>query len=444
MALPVVTIVGRPNVGKSSLLNLISGKFISIVEPTAGVTRDRVSVIIDIDDRFFELIDTGGYGIVDVEDLTEHVDRQIHQAIEASDVVLFVVDIRDGIMPLDVVMARKLRKASLNVILVANKADTTKLMGGAGEFVRLGFGEAICVSASNVVNKAVLVEKIIESIEHLPHETPEKPVMKIAIVGKRNVGKSTFINSIAGEERVIASEVAGTTRDAIDVRFERDGNKFLIIDTAGVRQKRKMSGNIEFYGYTRALRSINRADVVLFMMDATMKLSQADKKLAHSICDEYKACIIVVNKWDLAVDYADTEEYADYITEMLPALRFTPIAFTTATDGKNIQSVLDLTTEIFKQASCDIPTAMINKVIEDINSKRVSGTKNKSGKPKIFYGTQVAKLPISILLFVNHPELFDDAYMRYATNRFREMIGADEVPIRLMLRARGGDRNKKR
>ena len=223
MALPVVTIVGRPNVGKSSLLNVISGKMISIVEATAGVTRDRVSAIVDVDDRFFELIDTGGYGIVDVEDLTGHVEHQIHQAIEASDVVLFVVDIRDGIMPLDVEMARKLRKADLNVILVANKADTATLMGGGGEFARLGFGEPVCVSAANIVNKAVLLERIIEEIEHLPHETPEKAAMKIAIVGKRNAGKSTFVNSIVGEERVIASEVAGTTRDAVDVRFERDG-----------------------------------------------------------------------------------------------------------------------------------------------------------------------------------------------------------------------------
>ncbi|MBW8014814.1 MAG: ribosome biogenesis GTPase Der [Planctomycetes bacterium] len=443
MALPVVTIVGRPNVGKSSLLNVISGKMISIVEPTAGVTRDRVSAIVDVDDRFFELIDTGGYGIVDVEDLTGHVEHQIHLAIEASDVVLFVVDIRDGIMPLDVEMARKLRKADLNVILVANKADTATLMGGGGEFVRLGFGDPVCVSAANIVNKAVLLEKVIEAIEHLPHETPEKAAMKIAIVGKRNAGKSTFVNSIVGEDRVIASEVAGTTRDAVDVHFERDGQKFLVIDTAGVRKKSKMSSDIEYYGYTRALRSINRADVVLFMLDATSKIAQADKKLAHSICDEYKACIIVVNKWDLAVDFADTDDYADYITEMLPALRFTPIAFTTATDGKNIQSVLDLATEIYKQASADIPTALINKSIEKINLRRIPGTKKKRGMPRILYGTQVAKLPISILLFVNHPHLFDDNYMRYATNQFRDMIGIEEVPIRLMLRARGGDRSKR-
>ena len=428
--------------GKSSLLNVISGKMISIVEATAGVTRDRVSVIVDVNGRFFELIDTGGYGIVDVKDLTGHVEHQIHQAIEASDVVLFVVDIREGVMPLDVEMARKLRKADLNVILVANKADTAKQIGGGGEFARLGFGNPICVSAANIVNKAVLLERIIEEIEHLPNETPEKEAMKIAIVGKRNAGKSTFVNSIVGEERVIASEVAGTTRDAVDVRFERDGQKFLVIDTAGVRKKRKMADDIEFYGYTRALRSIKRADVVLFMMDATSKIAQADKKLAHSICDEYKACVIVVNKWDLAMDFADTDDYADYITEMLPGLRHTPIAFTTASDGKNIQSVLDLAAEIFKQASSDVPTARLNKAIEEINAKRIAGSKKKRGMPKILYGTQVAKLPISILLFVNHPELFDDNYMRFATNQFREMIGIDEVPIRLMLRARGGNRKK--
>ena len=436
MALPVVTIVGRPNVGKSSLLNVISGKMISIVEPTAGVTRDRVSTIVEANERFFELIDTGGYGIVDIEDLTGHVNNQIHQAIQSSDLVLFVVDIRDGVMPLDVEIARKLRKADLNVIFVANKADTAKIASSAGEFTRLGFGHPICVSAANIVNKGVLVEKIIDAIDHLPNETPKKETMKIAIVGKRNAGKSTFINSIVGEERVIASNVAGTTRDA--VRFERDGQHFLIIDTAGVRKKRKMADNIEFYGYSRAMRSIKRADVVLFMMDATSKISQADKKLANAVFDEYKACVLIVNKWDLAKEYADTEAYAEYITKMLPGLRNAPIAFTTATDGRNTQSVLDLATEIYKQATTQLPTARLNKAVELINSRKISGTKHKTGFPKIFYATQVATLPVSLLLFVNHPQLFDENFMRFAKNQLGELLEIEEVPIRLMLRARRG------
>lgn len=436
LALPVVAIVGRPNVGKSSLLNCISGKMVSIVEPTAGVTRDRVSVIVEHDERFFELIDTGGYGIVDHEDLTEHVESQIYQAIQSADLILFVVDVREGIMPLDKEMARKLRKEGLNVILVANKADTAKISSGAGEFVRLGFGEAFCVSAANIVNKQPLLENIVEALDHLPKESPKKDEMKIAIVGKRNAGKSTFINSIVGEDRVIVSEVAGTTRDAIDVRFERNGQQFLVIDTAGVRKKSKIADNIEFYGFSRAMRSIKRADVVLFMMDATTKLAQADKKLGHAINGEYKACVIVVNKWDLAKDFADTEDYANYISEMLPGLGCAPIAFTTASDGKNTQSVLDLAAEIFKQATTQVPTGKLNRAIEEINERRVGGNKKRRGTPRIFYGTQVAVSPVSLLLFVNRPELFDTNYMRFATNRFQEILGLEEVPIRLMLRAR--------
>jgi GTP-binding protein len=388
------------------------------------------------------LNDTGGYGIVDVGELTEHVEHQIHQAVASADLALFVVDVREGIMPLDQTMARLLRKEDLNVLLVANKADTAKLMGGAGEFQRLGFGEPLCVSATNFINKSVLVEEIVEQLEHLPHDLPGKEVMKFAIVGKRNAGKSTFINSIVGEERVIASEVPGTTRDAIDVRFERDGQKFIAIDTAGVRKKSKMSDSIEFYSFMRAIRSIKRADVVLFMIDSTLKLSQADKKLAHLITEEHKACIIVINKWDLAKDVADADDYGDYVLEMLPSLKHAPLAFTTATEGKNIQSVLDLTSEIFKQASTQITTGKLNKAVEEINAKKVGVARKNKGFPKIFYGTQVATNPVSILLFVNHPEYFDDNFMRFLTNQFREKLDLEEVPIRIMLRARGGAKRK--
>ena len=205
--------------GKSSLLNSIAGKMISIVEPTAGVTRDRVSTIVETGDRFFELIDTGGYGIVDSDELSDHVESQILQAISTADLALFVVDIRDGILPLDTKIAQMMRKNDLKTLLVANKADSPKQLGGAGEFLRLGFGEPICVSATNFINKAVLLERVVEELEHLPKEVHKKEEMKIAVVGKRNAGKSTFINALVGENRVIVSDVPGTTRDAIDVRF---------------------------------------------------------------------------------------------------------------------------------------------------------------------------------------------------------------------------------
>ncbi len=434
MALPVVAIIGRPNVGKSSLLNALAGKMISIVEPTAGVTRDRVSAIVENRERYFELIDTGGYGIVDSDELSEHVENQIQQGIASANLILFVVDIRDGVMPLDVEIAQLLRKTNLNVVLIANKADTSRLSAGAGEFSRLGFGQAICVSATNNINQTVVTERILSELEHLPKEKPGKAVMKIAVVGKRNAGKSTFINSIVGQERVIVSEVPGTTRDAVDVRFEKDGHTFLAIDTAGVRKKRKMGSAIEFYGYTRAVRSIRRADVVLFMIDSALKISQVDKKLAYLIRDEYKACVLVINKWDLAKDFADTTDYEAYLTEVLPGLRYAPLAFTTATDGKNIQSVLDLAGELFKQASAKIPTATLNKAIEALAEQEVSSGRKKRGHPKIYYGTQVASLPISLLLFVNRVDLFDENFRRFAVNKLREALGVEEVPIRLLLR----------
>lgn len=437
MALPVVTIIGRPNVGKSSLLNSLSGQMISIVDPTAGVTRDRVSAVISRDDRYFELVDTGGYGIVDSDALEEHVENQIFQAIATADVVIFMVDIREGVMPLDTRIAQLIRKHDLNVILVANKADSPKQLPHAGEFIKLGFGEPICISAKSMVNRAELLDRICDELDHLPKEKPADAVMKISVVGKRNAGKSTFINGVVGHERVIASEVPGTTRDAVDVRFEKDGREYVIIDTAGVRKVGKMQNDIEYYGYTRSTRSIRRADVVLFMMDATTKISQVDKKLCHLIHEEHKPCVIVVNKWDLAKDFADTQDYADYLDKVLVGIRHAPIAFTTATEAKNIQSVLDLTAELFKLSNTKIPTAKLNKAIEIISEERVGGSRKKGGRPKIYYATQVATGPVCILLFVNNPGLFDEPYERFIIGRLGELLGLEEIPIRLLMRKRG-------
>ena len=246
MALPVVVIIGRPNVGKSSLLNALAGEMISIVEPTPGVTRDRVSTIIGRNDKYFEIVDTGGYGLVDSEELSEHIQKQIYQAIESADLVLFMVDIRDGVVPLDEKIAGLLRKHSLDVIGVANKADTAKLFPDAAEFSKLGFGEFLCISAKNNLNKNVLLDRIFEKLATLESARPPEPVMKIAIVGKRNAGKSTLVNAMVGSERVIVSETPGTTRDAVDVRFEKDGKTIVVIDTAGVRKKSKIADSIEF------------------------------------------------------------------------------------------------------------------------------------------------------------------------------------------------------
>ncbi len=435
MALPTVAIIGRPNVGKSSLLNALAGERISIVEPTAGVTRDRISALIERDERHFELVDTGGYGIVDADQLSDHVEHQIQRAIDSADLVVFMVDIRDGIVPLDKKIAQMLRKQNLSVIGVANKADTAKMFPAAGEFARLGFGEFLCISAANNLNKTVLLERILEKLKDLESTKPDTPIMKIAIVGKRNAGKSTIVNAMVGEDRVIVSETPGTTRDAVDVRFEKDGKTIVAIDTAGVRKKGKMADSIEFYGYVRATKSIYRADVVLLLIDAAVPISQVDKKLARFIVEEHKSCIIVVNKWDLAKDSADTDDYEEYLTKMLPGLKFAPIAFTTATEAKNIQSLLDLTAEIFKQTITQISTPKLNKAFEIIKEERVGATKrSKHGWPKIYYATQIAANPITILMFVNNPALFEENYRRFIINRLQSMLPVAEVPIRLLAR----------
>ena len=435
MALPVVAIIGRPNVGKSSLFNAIAGEMISIVEPTAGVTRDRVSTVFEYNDRYFELIDTGGYGIVDSDELKEHIENQIMQAISLDDLVLFVVDVRDGLTSLDEEIARLLRKNDLeNIILVANKADEAKMFPAAADFAKLGFGHALCISATNNMNKQLLVEKIVELLKDHINEKPKNVEMRLAIVGKRNAGKSTLTNAIAGSDRVIVSEIPGTTRDAVDVRFEKDGKTFIVIDTAGLRKKSSLANSIEFYGYVRATRSVGRADVVLLLVDAAEPISQVDKKLTALIAEEYKACIIVVNKWDLAKGKASTDDYVKYLGKMLPQLSYAPIAFITATEGKNVQSVLDLATELYKQATTKVSTPRLNRAIEQISEERLGGKIRVAHLPKIYYATQVAIKPITIILFVNRAELFDENYKRFLVGRLRDNLGFAEVPIRLLVR----------
>jgi GTP-binding protein len=424
-------------VGKSSLLNAVAGEMISIVDPTAGVTRDRVSTFVGRDDKFFELIDTGGYGIVDSDRLSDHIEGQILQAIATADLVMFVVDIREGITPLDSKIAELLRKHDLNVLGVANKADSGKMFPAAGEFTRLGFGEFLCVSAQNNLNKAVLLDTLFQRLEPLLEAgAPPEPVMKIAIVGKRNAGKSSIVNAIAGSERVIVSEVPGTTRDAVDVRIEKDGQTLVVIDTAGVRKKGKMANDIEFYSSVRATKSIKRADVVWFLIDATEPVSQPDKVLARLISEEYKTCIIVVNKWDLAKDVAATGDYEEYLTKVLPGLKYAPISFTTAITGKNVQSTLDLSAELFKQATTQIGTGRVNRAFEIIRSERTGARRMAAKWPKIYYVTQVATNPVTFMMFVNDPGLIDDNYRRFIAGRLRELLPIPEVPIRLLARPR--------
>lgn len=437
MSLPMVAIVGRPNVGKSSLLNALAARRISIVDPTAGVTRDRVSVVCEHDDVYFELVDTGGYGIVDRDDLSAHVERQIGHAVEGAALILFVVDAREGLMPLDQTAAEWLRRHDREVLLLANKVDAPTTATETGDFHRLGFGAPIPVSALHRRGIDELREQIAERVRPLSDGlSPGEPVMKLALVGRRNVGKSTFINALAGQERVIVSEVAGTTRDAVDVRFERDGHTYVAIDTAGVRKKGRIADDIEFYSFHRAELSIRRADVVLFLIDATADVSHVDKRLGSYIAEQYKPCIIVINKWDLAKDRANTEDYGEYLLKTLPGLDYAPVAFTTASDNRNVQSVIDLASALFKQARTRVSTGRLNALIEQATSQNLPRPKRGSGPVKVYYATQVSTCPPTIALFVNHPDRVTPGFERFMLNRLREALPFPEVPIRLVFRSR--------
>ena len=437
MSLPIVAIVGRPNVGKSSLLNMVARRRISIVDPTAGVTRDRVSAVCEVGDRYFELIDTGGYGIEDIDDLTEHVEQQIRHAISTASVILFVVDVREEITPLDQEVARLLRTVDVPVRVVANKADVDQHDRQAGVFARLGFGQPICVSALHARNRHALLGLIEEGIGESAWDVVADAVMKVTLVGRRNVGKSTFVNALAGQDRVIVSEVPGTTRDSIDVRFEVDGRAFLAIDTAGVRKKRKQKTAVEFYGYSRALASIQRADVVFFLIDATEPISEVDKKLARYILDEYKPCILVVNKWDLAKGQADAEHYGDYLGKMLPQMSYAPLAFTTALDGRNIRATVDLAQSLFNQARRRVTTGVLNRAVAAVLELQQPAAGKHGGQPKIFYATQISVCPPTIVLFVNNPALIREQYRRFVEKRLRESLPFEEIPVRLLWRQRG-------
>jgi GTP-binding protein len=435
MNLPTVAIVGRPNVGKSSLLNCLSGQKIGIVDPTAGVTRDRVSAVCQIGDVYFELVDTGGFGIEDHDNLTEHVETQIRYAIDQAHLVLFVVDAREGVAVLDQQVARLLRGHDCQVMLVANKVDTIQFEPMIGEFHRLGYGAALPLSAHHGVNRRALMARIAEILAPVAGAEPPKPKMRIAVVGKRNTGKSTFINALAGEQRVIVSEVAGTTRDAVDVTFEKDGQHFVVIDTAGVRKKNKMSGDIEFYSFVRAQRAIHRADVVLLFIDATISVGQVDKKLARFIAEHDKPCILVVNKWDLAKGRAGTDEYQEYLTKVLPEVSYAPISIMTAVEGRGTFETIDLARVLFKQALTRVPTAQINQTLSQVLAVRNATPRFGSRSVRVYYGTQVGISPPTVVLFVNRPELIRDEYRRFLLNRLRESLPFSEIPIRLVIRS---------
>lgn len=444
MALPKVVIIGRPNVGKSSLFNWLAGRRIAIVDGVAGVTRDRVSSLVQVTEdenpRFFELIDTGGIGMVDRDDLAEHVEKQIETAINEADLILFVVDIREELMPLDEEVAARLRYVNTPVILVMNKADTEKFDDRGGEFYKLGRGKPIAVSVEQNRNRKPLLKLIDAMVPPGDDMKPVDAVMKLAAVGRPNTGKSTFINTLAHAERMIVSERPGTTRDSVDVRFELDGLPFMAIDTAGIRRKAKIRDNLDFYSIHRAERSIRRADVVLLFLDPTQGISRLDKQMADYIAKQYKPCIFTVNKWDLMTgdpggSMQAMSRYANVVQHAFRSMNYMPLAFITAQTGKNVKALLNLSQSMFKQAQKRVGTGTLNRVLREAVDAHPPSMRN-SKPPRIYYATQVGTAPPTVVLFVNQTSLFDATYQRYLLNVFREKLPFHDIPLKLYLRAR--------
>ncbi len=439
MSIPQVVIVGRPNVGKSSVLNWLAGVRIAIVDDQAGVTRDRVTHLMCHNDRFFELVDTGGMGIADMDNLTRHIEDQINLAIDSADVILFVVDTREGMLPLDQDVARRLRSVNVPIIVIANKADDERLDIEAEEFYRLGSGKPLRISTLQNRNRAVLLNMILSKLPPpLDDESDEgaiEPEMKVAIVGRRNVGKSTFINTLVSAPRMIVSEVPGTTRDSVDVRFELDGKPFVAIDTPGIRRAKSQQTNIDFYGTHRAQRSIRRADVVLLFFDATQRISKVDKQLCDYIAQQYTPSIFVVNKWDQLVGSMPTGKWVRYLQDAFGTMRYAPIAFITGQTGKNVKALINHAQMLFKQSRSRVTTGQLNRMLrEAVRQNAPPAARNR--EPKIYYATQVGIQPPTIVLFVNDPILISKPYQRYLLGKFRDELSFNEVPIKLYLRRR--------
>lgn len=434
MTMAGVAIVGRPNVGKSSLFNLLAGRRISIVDPTAGVTRDRITTTIAHGEGVFELIDTGGHGVEDRDNLTDEIESQIRAAVDQAALLLLVVDAKTGVTPLDRTVAKFVRRFAKPVLLVINKVDGAGQAQAESEFFSLGFPDAVCVSCTHHRGRGELLDAIAGRVDLSPAAGIDQPVLKLAVVGKRNAGKSTLINTLAGCNRVIVSDVPGTTRDSVDVSIRMEDKTFLMIDTAGVRRRSKMTtDDLEFYSYHRAQRSIRRADVSLVLLDASLEAGDVDQKLARYIAENFKPVIFVVNKWDLVKGRASPADFGQYLGTLFPQLAFAPISCISALNNDNVLETLQLAMNLYQQSGIRLPTAQLNSVVEEIVALRGPGS-HHGRRIKVYYATQIDVHPPTIVLFVNHPDAVDEEYERFFVRELRQRTVLREVPIRLLLR----------
>lgn len=441
MAKPLVAVVGRPNVGKSTLFNTIVNKRISIVEDIPGVTRDRIYFDAEWLNKEFTMIDTGGIEFVTAGShvIPKMMRLQAQLAIEEADVILFVVDGKTGIVPADEEVANILRSSGKPVILVVNKIDSQAQEANIYEFYNLGIGDPIGISAKNLMNLGDLLDDVVKNFPDAGTTESEEDTIHVALIGRPNVGKSSLTNALLGQERVIVSDVAGTTRDSIDTHWTHGDQKFVLIDTAGMRRKAKIDAPVERYSIVRSLRSVDRADVVVLVLDATDGVTEQDKKIAGYAHEAGKGMIIVVNKWDLIEkDDKTTNKFTEDIYDEMGFLQYAPILFASALTKQRIHRLADMIKFVSEQQHMRISTSVLNQVLSDAQS--VNPVPSRNGRvPKIYYMTQASVKPPTFILFVNEPELIHFSYMRFLENRLRESFGFEGTPIRLILRGKKGN-----
>jgi GTP-binding protein len=432
-----VAIVGRPNVGKSSLFNRLIGKPVAIVDPTAGVTRDRIHHRVRRDGFDFDLVDTGGIGITDHAKLETDVLRQVMRAIEHADLILFVTDGRDGVLPLDFEVATILRRHQDRVVVVVNKLDHEGMDAAVYEFAVLGLGEPVPFSAEQLRGLDGLLAVIRQRLP-LPAPTApeEEPRLKICLAGRRNVGKSSLTNALCGEERVIVADLPGTTRDAIDIPLDTAHGHFLLIDTAGLRKRRQLTQDLEFYAACRTERAIRRTDVVFLILDASDELGTVDKRLAQFCESEGKPTVIVINKWDLAeAGGATRTAYETWLRDRLPGMSYAPMLITCALTGQHLGSLLALARDLATEAAQRVPTAEINRLLELAVTRR-RPRRTGGGQVKIYYGTQAEASPPTLVFFVNRTDWIEPGYHRFLENFFRQNTPFRRVPLRIIFKTR--------
>lgn len=434
MGKPVVAVIGRPNVGKSTLFNKIVGRRVSIVEDTPGVTRDRIYAESEWSGRPFVLIDTGGIEPDSDDIILSQMKAQTQIAVETADVIVFIVDGRSGLTAADREIGEMLFKTGRDVILVVNKVDTAKIPDDFYDFYELGLGEPIPVSAANMLNIGDLLDMIVEQFPKIDEDAEKEENIHVAVIGRPNVGKSSLVNAMTGEERVIVSNIAGTTRDSIDTPFVHDGHQYTLIDTAGIRRKNKVYEDIEKYSVVRAVASIERSDVCVLMIDAQDGVTEQDKKIGGIAHEAGKGIIIAVNKWDLIKkDNHTMNEFERNLRTELSFMPYAPILFISAATGQRLFNVLDLAREVSEQRSMRIPTGQLNALVADATlTKQPPSDKGK--KLRIYYVSQVGIEPPLFMFKVNKRELMHFSYARYLENKIREAYGFKGTSVKFVFR----------